>query len=856
MMENYEKKQQEKKEMQDAGAKTAHVAGKAAASYFGGTIGNVAYDKISQTKLGQGIEQGVGKVISKVPGVNKLNKKLNDAGVVDAADKAVDLVGGKGTGKATNMAAQSGKSAGGVAKPNGQGGGKLTGGNSTPKALSKDSRGSRLNSLHNQRKLNNRVENKNNNLQNNENDSEEQEDKTGVNEFGETKDIFSFGFTKYKRKVLLVLIGGIGIFGVILIMVIAGGAWGSLDTLTSPIVSLNSDEDETKNHYYDSDNPELLKEEINFNNNIVGSSDGSISGILADYQKKYGVILDTYVLEATLLYRYPTYYQLQLNNMSEEEYDSLMKSNPDFHRQVYDFGEATKYITTVADLMISSNGDSYYSDVSKNGEYYNKLLQSSFLTNYYSSLLAYEEYSDPTKLVDEIFDYAEYLRFAIEGNQSSQSVISDTINVHLQTCSTPYKYKTFNNIKVFDNPAATTNEAEAPSIVSLLDYGVGALYGEVSGYAKQYANGQENLKEGLKALAVASYSFMLGKSSWGRSGLDLKGTDLYIPTGNCRLVCCNPTTNSNYSHYNGDKYGTCMSTTSSTANHPALNEQQLTKLRELVSEVFGEVMVEKGVTAETFSGSKDIKFGSYYDSINNKNCGSNCLGQKESIQDSINGMTYREILAKYYDSTEYDLINIQEGLYLDSSSNNYNYNGQANLNENFHYYQFSKPWSEQNLCDSGPISSNGCNITAVSMAISILKSQRLTPDVVNQKAKGFSSCKQASRPQMIMDVSRAYGLKVTTVNKDNQSAISDMLQKLSTGSFVAIARLAPNAGRYKSNSGHYITLVGVQNTNGVVKTLVWDPGSSSSKRDNYWANFQDDILKYTNSEYSFILIGR
>ena len=59
MMENYEKKQQEKKEMQDAGAKTAHVAGKAAASYFGGTIGNVAYDKISQTKLGQGIEQGV-----------------------------------------------------------------------------------------------------------------------------------------------------------------------------------------------------------------------------------------------------------------------------------------------------------------------------------------------------------------------------------------------------------------------------------------------------------------------------------------------------------------------------------------------------------------------------------------------------------------------------------------------------------------------------------------------------------------------------------------------------------------------------------------------------------------------------
>lgn len=834
-MNNNENQKNNKQAKEEAGKNTAHVAGKAAANYLGGQVGGVAYNALSKTKAGQRLEKTAGKVIAKTPGLGRLNKKLNDTGAVDAVDKA------------TNSLSKN---------PGSKGSSKLSHSNSTtPKALSPESRDSRLSSLQNQRRQKRNKQNENSNPTDDES-KEEQEDKTGVNEFGETKDIFSFGFTKYKKKVLLILFGGIGVFGVILIMVIAGGSWGSLDILTSPIVSLNSDESETKNHYYDSDNPELLKEEINFNNNIVGSSDGSISGIIADYQKKYGVILDTYVLEATLLYRYPTYYQLQLNNMSEEEYDSLMKSNPDFHRQVYDFGEAVKYITTVADLMISSNGDSYYSDVSKNGEYYNKLLQSSFLTNYYSSILAYEEYSDPTKLVDEIFDYAEYLRFAVEGNQSSQSVISDTINVHLQTCSTPYKYKTFNNIKVFDNPAATTNEAEAPSIVSLLDYGVGALYGEVSGYAKQYANGQENLKEGLKALAVASYSFMLGKSSWGRSGLDLKGTDLYIPTGNCRLVCCNPTTNSNYSHYNGDKYGTCMSTTSSTANHPALNEQQLTKLRELVSEVFGEVMVEKGVTAETFSGSKDIKFGSYYDSINNSSCGTNCLGQKESIQDSINGMTYREILAKYYDSTEYDLINIQEGLYLDSSSNNYNYNGQVNLNENFHYYQFSKPWSDQSLCDSGPISSNGCNITAVSMAISILKSQRLTPDVVNQKAKGFSSCKQASRPQMIMDVARAYGLKVTTVNKDNQSAISDMLQKLSTGSFVAIARLAPNAGRYKSNSGHYITLVGVQSTNGVVKTLVWDPGSSSSKRDNYWANFQDDILKYTNSEYSFILIGR
>ena len=96
MLEEYEKKQKEKKELENAGANTAHAAGKAAATYFGGgAAGNIAYDKLAKTKLGKGIEQGVGKVIAKTPGINKLNKKLNDVGMPNAVNKAADLASGK-----------------------------------------------------------------------------------------------------------------------------------------------------------------------------------------------------------------------------------------------------------------------------------------------------------------------------------------------------------------------------------------------------------------------------------------------------------------------------------------------------------------------------------------------------------------------------------------------------------------------------------------------------------------------------------------------------------------------------------------------------------------------------------------
>ena len=77
MNNNFDKKQQEKVEKQEAGKNTAHVAAKGAATYFGGSVGGRAYDALSRTKAGQRLENTAGKVIAKTPGLGQINKRLN-----------------------------------------------------------------------------------------------------------------------------------------------------------------------------------------------------------------------------------------------------------------------------------------------------------------------------------------------------------------------------------------------------------------------------------------------------------------------------------------------------------------------------------------------------------------------------------------------------------------------------------------------------------------------------------------------------------------------------------------------------------------------------------------------------------
>lgn len=93
-------KKEQRKESSD---KVAKVAAKGAAEYFAPGVGSKVVDMAAQTKAGQQILSKAGDTIAKNPILSRVAKKLDDRNMIDAADSAVDMLGGnpsKATGNA------------------------------------------------------------------------------------------------------------------------------------------------------------------------------------------------------------------------------------------------------------------------------------------------------------------------------------------------------------------------------------------------------------------------------------------------------------------------------------------------------------------------------------------------------------------------------------------------------------------------------------------------------------------------------------------------------------------------------------------------------------------------------------
>lgn len=86
--------EEEQKARQDSSKKVAKTAAKGAANYFAGPIGGKAVDALSKTKVGDALLNKGGQLLNSVPGVGKAAKKLDDRGVIDKADQAMDVAGG------------------------------------------------------------------------------------------------------------------------------------------------------------------------------------------------------------------------------------------------------------------------------------------------------------------------------------------------------------------------------------------------------------------------------------------------------------------------------------------------------------------------------------------------------------------------------------------------------------------------------------------------------------------------------------------------------------------------------------------------------------------------------------------
>ena len=80
----------------DSSKKAAKVAAKGAANYFTGGKGGAVVDKLADTKLGNAALDKAGKIIDNNKQLQRLAKKLDDKGVTDKADKAMDMTSSKG----------------------------------------------------------------------------------------------------------------------------------------------------------------------------------------------------------------------------------------------------------------------------------------------------------------------------------------------------------------------------------------------------------------------------------------------------------------------------------------------------------------------------------------------------------------------------------------------------------------------------------------------------------------------------------------------------------------------------------------------------------------------------------------
>ncbi len=87
----------------EASTKLASTAAKGAATYFGGPAASKTVDALANTNAGKEVFNKGGEAINKIPGMGMAAKKLDDSGILDNADKAMNFVDGSSIGGANKQ---------------------------------------------------------------------------------------------------------------------------------------------------------------------------------------------------------------------------------------------------------------------------------------------------------------------------------------------------------------------------------------------------------------------------------------------------------------------------------------------------------------------------------------------------------------------------------------------------------------------------------------------------------------------------------------------------------------------------------------------------------------------------------
>lgn len=715
----------------DAGKNTAHLLGTATATKLGGKVGGYAYNKLSQTKLGQGLETRLGNSLTRTPIANNLVKKVNSD------------INGKNDNKTNSSDSNSNQK---LEKNKANRGNNLT---------------SLLNKYKNRKKAN--QQNDDGTSSGETSDTDATDDNSSVDN-GEENGLTAIKRKKKLIKMLITILGpAVAIIIIVLlimsVIIYVGSLLGIVSLDGAGVITMTDNSNEQK--YYD-----------------------KLDEVVAKYQKSCGITINKSYIHTILAY--------PINNYDEffgQEFDIANPSESEI-----DYKSLTGKVNTVAKLLVKDCSVDYDID----GSSYTRIKNSSFFKDYYKEML---KHSDADTILEDVFTLASL------GSTYGDVgwFITDNLQVVMETC----------------NSDVPLNGSESASTIGFSDYVMGVLYGELETDKEITAKN----KEFLKAQLIAATSYALS-----RSGYQKGDTEIRVKNGNCWQLSCDLHKGCTYAYDLGE-YGTCYTGQVEKENvdvskGPA-SPETLALLQEVFDEVSGIIMLNSDGT---------IKEPQY----SNGSCGADCMSQQQGLVDAQNGMSYEEILQKYY--TNFTLGNATEDLYADRVS--YRDGG---YNDEVIYYNQNDYDNEFCGRRGRTIATSGCGTTAMAIVLSTLVDKSYDPVTVMEEAYSVGSCGvgiSGTSTSFFKKSAKLHDLEYKRVSKNGD--LQAVLDALESGNSLVIAHMGP--GTF-TRSGHYIVLARVNDKG---KVYVYDPNKSSR---NGWYDFNKVVVKELRGSFHIITKG-
>ena len=435
------------------------------------------------------------------------------------------------------------------------------------------------------------------------------------------------------------------------------------------------------------------------------------------------------------------------------------------------------------------------------------------MIKYYEDML---KESTADEILDEVFSLAE---FATEMT-SNDWYINDNLKVNLITCES--------------GGGTTLNQGSIySSQIGFSEYIMGVINGEIVGSIS------EDTIEFVKAHIIISSSYALSKA-----GYQLGYTEITVGSGTCWQAYCDYKEGCHQvKEY--DSITTDYTGPDANGNYHIgkIDDKNKAILIDAMEEVFGMLILDNsGNIMETRYSNNSCPADLQY-----------CMEQVDGANDARNGMTYEEIISKYYGNVT--ITNAEEDLYADVEYEEGGYNENVTFYDQNDYGDVDFCGRTQDSKRPGTIKSSGCGTTAMSIILSTLVDKTFTPPVVMEEAYGLGSCGvniSGTSTSFFQKSAKLHNLDYKSVGKKGNLQL--VLDALKSGNSLVIAHMGQ--GTF-TGSGHYIVLSRV-NEQGQV--YVYDPYHAVNvikrKSGNGWYDFNSVIVKQLNENGKFHIITK